>query len=578
MVLQDDSGGLAVRLPSGYSASDLSRGTIVTVRGELAAPYGNLELRPGSASDVLVLGSGGTPQPELLNSAGIVEANEGRLGTIEATLLDVARYQSGALSMTVRDDTGNARVYAFAGIGIDHTTLSKGRRTRVTGIVGQRASRSGAADGYRLWPRAAADLTLIAEDPGAGATPDAPSDQPSDQPSNTLPPRVKIKHAKPGQRVTIVGSVTSKAGLIDTEGRRVTVQDRSGAILLRYPAGTKPAGVGRVVRATGEVGTWFGTLQLEAEAKPRQRGRSRVAPTTLRRPPAEPDEWRLASVNIRITDIERSGSTWRAEASLGTGESLPIVGLAGSGIDADVLEPGRAARIVGIVRRAHPSAADQRFAIAPRSRRDIRLGDIALVGSDAEDGDGDGDGGDADYVAEGSSFGIGAAGDASPTVLAATLGSLDTLDDRVVRVGGRVEAIAERRLTLDDGTAQATLRLAASIEPIDPKLQIGEIINATGRVRHRAGGRPEVLVAAAADLRRAASLGYEVGDSASTSVTESSEGYDAAVAQSPSAIEPVATGDVAPLVLVGGLGLMAVILLGSAAWLAWRSRGSMPAP
>ena len=71
-------------------------------------------------------------------------------------------------------------------------------------------------------------------------------------------------------------------------------------------------------------------------------------------------------MTVRITRVERDGDAWRAEASLGAAGTLPIVGLARSGIPADALEEGRNATITGIVKRAHPSATDQRFGIAPR--------------------------------------------------------------------------------------------------------------------------------------------------------------------------------------------------------------------
>ena len=82
-----------------------------------------------------------------------------------------------------------------------------------------------------------------------------------------------------------------------------------------------------------------------------------------------PDEWQLVAVTVRLLDVARDGDVWRAEATLGAAGDLPIVGLSGSGTSADGLEPGRSARVVGIVKRAHPSASDQRFAIAPRSPR-----------------------------------------------------------------------------------------------------------------------------------------------------------------------------------------------------------------
>ncbi len=397
MAIQDASGGIFVRLPDDYPLADMARGLVVEVGGKLAAPYGNLELRPGSAADIVVVGSSAPPDPLMLDSFGIDEDAEGLLAVIGATIAEIDRRSNGVVAITVTDDSSEALVYLHKELGMKDAPLAKGEHITATGIVGQRASRSGAPDGHRLWPRDQSDIEVSTaeEEPGSAPPPgddeeddeegdeeededdDEDDDEPGKKPKADKPPSsVRIRDAVPGRAVTIAGTVTSKAGLIDSDGRRVTVQDRSGAILVRYPAGAEPAAVGQRIRATGSIGTWYGAVQLEADEPPARLGRSRATATILRRPPSESDEWRLVSVTVRIVDVERSGDTWRAEATLGAAGDLPIVGVAGSGISADALEPGRSARIVGIVKRAHPSASDQRFALAPRSRKDIELGGV----------------------------------------------------------------------------------------------------------------------------------------------------------------------------------------------------------
>ncbi len=215
VVIQDASGGIAVRLPDDDATEALGRGTIMQVSGVLAGPYGNLELRPTDAADISVIGSGGLPDPIAIDSTGLKEGNEGLLGRIVATVTDIDRYSSGATSLTVGDDKGSARVYAFAPVGLDGVGLSRGQRVRATGIVGQRASRSGGTDGHRLWLRGAADLVVLDEAPGPTSP---PADEPGDQPPTAKPPKVAIKNATPGRTVTIVGVVTSKAGVVDSRG------------------------------------------------------------------------------------------------------------------------------------------------------------------------------------------------------------------------------------------------------------------------------------------------------------------------------------------------------------------------
>ena len=573
LVMQDESGGIAVRLPGGEPVASLPRGTIVQVGGSLADPYGNLELRPERESDISVIGNGGLPEPLVLDSARVVESAEGLLATLSATLVDIDRYSSGAVSLTVRDDRGDVRVYAFGPVGLDPSSLTRGQRLKVTGVVGQRASRAGAPDGYRIWLRGPADLVVL--NTGPTATP-PPAGGGAD-PREGKPPRVPIEDATPGRWVTIVGVVTSKAGVIDSEGRRVTVQDRSGAILVRYPVGVRPAGVGQVIRASGEVGTWYDAVQLEAESAPRTRGRGRVVPSLLRRLPAAADEWRLVTVAVRITDVERDGDTWRAEAELTAGGSLPVVGLAGSRIDSEPLEPGRTVRVTGLVRRAHPAASDQRFAIAPRSRKDLEFGPPVTDGASAAD---------ADQLDAASIDGrrLPSVADDGGVVTTATLGALEDFADQLVRVGGRVKALDGRRLTLDDGTASGTVRLGGAIEPRELALHVGEVVNAIGRVQARRTG-PEVVVASAADVRRAArpvaasleaplvDARWLVGAGGPTDPIR-----DARVADAPAAPAPRAL-DVRPLLVIGGLATAALLLLSAAAVVAWRSRGAVsPAP
>lgn len=565
LVLQDATGGLPVRLPTVALGEEFPRGTVVRVSGELAAPYGNLELRPADVDDIVVIGSGGLPDAVSLGSDGLSEVNEGLFATLTATIEGIDRYDSGAVSIGIRDGAGTGKVYAFAPIGLDVSRLQRDQRIKARGIVGQRATSSGADDGHRLWLRSSGDLTLVA----AAPTPSPTADPGAGDPTEPRARRVRIADAVVGERIAIVGVVTSKAGLIDAEGRRVTVQDRSGAILVRYPAGVRPARVGSVIRAVGEVGTWFDARQLEAEKPPRRKRGGTARATPIERPPAEADEWRLVRVVVRITDIERDGDTWRAEAELADGAGLPIVGLAGSGIDGDLLEPGRSARITGIVKRAHPSATDQRFAVAPRSRKDIRLGRVTRVDDDGGDAAGDGADRDGDDFA--------AAGASGGDVLAATLGSLDGLEDRLVRVGGRVEQVAERRLTLDDGTARGSLRLADTAGRLDAAVRVGEVVNAIGRVQRHQQRGAEVVVGSVADVRRAADLARAGTATAEIRPVTSSDARATSGIidiERPGSSPPVRVPVRPLLVLAGALGLLSASLLAGAGFLIWR--GSRP--
>jgi DNA-binding NtrC family response regulator len=62
---------------------------------------------------------------------------------------------------------------ADARSGMAASSFEVGATYRVTGIGGQRASRKGALDGYRLWLRGAADVQRLAGPPAAGSTPES---------------------------------------------------------------------------------------------------------------------------------------------------------------------------------------------------------------------------------------------------------------------------------------------------------------------------------------------------------------------------------------------------------------------
>ena len=243
-VVQDGSGAVAVKAPAGDMASELARGRIVTVTGELAAPYGNLEVRPRAREDLAVIGQGGLPEPATITTSDLGEAIEGDLVSITGTIAEIDRGSAGTLTVTITDRDGDGKVYLHAPVGETASELARDQSVRVTGIAGQRASRSGAADGYRVWPREDADIRIVSRPPKETARPDEPGGSKPPR-GNKRPRKVRIADAAFGEEVTIVGTVTSAPGLIDSDGRRVTVEDGSGGILVRLPADSPVPAVGR---------------------------------------------------------------------------------------------------------------------------------------------------------------------------------------------------------------------------------------------------------------------------------------------------------------------------------------------
>ncbi len=155
----DATGGLPVKLADGQVAP--ARGTLVELRGAIADPYGQIELRL-VAGGLTSLGTAALPTPIALAPGDAGEATEGRLASMAGTITASAtKATSGDLAFTIEGrDGASLRIVADASAGLDAAILRKGAAVSLTGIVGQRASRKGALDGYRLWVRDRADVRV----------------------------------------------------------------------------------------------------------------------------------------------------------------------------------------------------------------------------------------------------------------------------------------------------------------------------------------------------------------------------------------------------------------------------------
>jgi hypothetical protein len=534
VAIQDRTGGICLRLPPDVDASTPVRGRIVEVTGQLAAPWGNLEIRIGSMRDLVDLGGGGPVEARTGTSADLGEPREGQLLRLTGSVARIESGSTGSVALTLADTAGEARIFVFAGAGVGRGRFAIGARIAATGVVGQRESARGLGDGYRLWPRDGDDLALLASaptpTPGSGptsrpsfarptATPrstPAQAARPTARPKPSAPPdraRLRIAGAllRGGDSVTVEGTVTTSAGLLDADGRRFTIQDSSGAILVRLPGGSAAPPMGTRISVTGLVGTYYGAPQLEASADARSLGRAAAAPILLHRAPAASDEWRLVRVTVRVTDMSTAGDTWRAEASTGAGGSLPISGLAASRIPSTTLSPGDSATVTGVVRRAYPTAADQRFSLVPRNPSDI---DVARDVSRAPGPDGTGSLPQPARTAVQSGGAVPAApadGQAPATLLDTAIAALPTLIGQRVRVAGTVSLVDGPLATIGDGTGQVVVRAPGPLDSGDDPIVPGELLNAVGYVSERDVGGLEIVVTDLADLTRAPALTAEPG-------------------------------------------------------------------
>jgi hypothetical protein len=481
LAIHDGTTGLIVH--GATDAQALLRGTRIEVTGKLAAPYGQLEIRP-SETDVRVLGAATPPLPATLGSDPLGEGDEGQFVTI-AGLLETkpTKSSSGDITLTLaRDGAAAVKVMADATSKVTIATFQVGSTYRVTGIVGQRASRTGALDGYRIWIRDAADVAVV-------AAPIAPSPTGSlaTTPNAAAHPVVSIEAALRirDRDVRIEGIVTIPATLLDATGRRLVVQDGSAAVELLLPTGTIAPPVGTRLRAAGRIGLAYGAPRLRAATIEVLGSSAAPRPITLHVLPGLAHEWQLVTIGGRVSSVHKLGDRWRAEIMVG-GKPAVVVGQPGSGIASSTLVEGRQASVTGIVRRPYPNATDRRFAVTPRFPADVRRiggGGGATAGEDAGRGGGN-------LSAGGSGPG------ASPAQVDAV--DIDVIDlgsniGRTVRIGGLVVELRPDGFTLDDGTAIGRVELRGpALDELD-LVEPDDALNVIGHVEQGADG-PIVVV------------------------------------------------------------------------------------
>jgi hypothetical protein len=555
IAIADGTGGIAVRLPDG--ASPPTRGTTVAVKGALADPYGQLELRP-AASGFKVTGHGSLPAPVRLAASGLGEPTEGRLAELTGTVAAApTKGTSGDLTIDLIDAAGTPfRVLADGSSGIAATDIVKGSSYRLTGIVGQRASRKGALDGYRLYLRDAADVVGVATSGGPGASGAAGS---SGSPGATGAPSAAIPvstalAAPEGSVVTIEATVSAGAALLDSSGRRIVVQDASGAVEVLVPGGSTAPGVGTRVRVTGRMGIAWGAPRLGATSVVAV-GSGSVAPATLGRAPAERDEWQLVRISGTVQKVERLGDRWRADVTLADGTKTAVHGQAGAGIPSTAILTGRRITVVGIVKRPYPTASDRRFAILPRSGSDVAIapaGDNGAAQPLSSKGDGGSQGGS-----------TGAAVSATDVTPDTDLAALSEHVGRRVRVGGLIAGVSADGFDLDDGTALAHVELRGDMVALLPHLREGEAVAATGTVE-LVGGAPVVVVDATGSLLRVGSLGQALpiaGSPVAGTAMPSATGGAAALAADSSLLGPAgAPASILAVVLVTLASIIVTVL------------------
>ncbi len=449
-----------------------------------------------------MLGTAVLPEPISVPAAGLDESLESRLVTATGTVASKPRRSSGGdLTIVLEGAAGLAvKVIADSTSEVTADAFRIGSTYRLTGVVGQRASKKGAPDGYRICLRDPADVSFLGTAAPSSDEDDGDSQSAGDDRLVGLATiRISAAFARVDQAVAIEAIVTAPATLLDATGRRIVVQDASGAIEVLLPSGAAAPAVGTRLHIQGHVGQAYGAPRLRADAVTTLGNGQPPEPLTLRATPTGAHEWRLVTFSGRIDDVRKLGDRWRAEVLLG-GNRVVVVGQPGAGIDVAMLAEGQMVRVTGVVRRAHPTASDQRFAVTPRDRGDLRVLGAPTTNSRSSQGStGAATTGPGTRRPRSTS---GAGSEPPDGTIDADLVDLVAHRGRTVRVGGLVVDLRTDGVWLDDGTLVGLVVLRGSALEVLPLLEPDDAINAIGRVEVLTDG-PAVIVDDPAGIIRA---------------------------------------------------------------------------
>lgn len=158
-VVQDGTGAILLRL--GDEAGALRRGQLVEVTGMRSTKAGMESVRV--AAPPRQLGSAAEPAARALRTGEAGEALEARVVVARGALTASARRAaSGSVSFTIDDGSGELRVVAAAALAVDDEPFERGAWVEVVGVLGQETTGSQPTRGYRIWPRAATELRVVA--------------------------------------------------------------------------------------------------------------------------------------------------------------------------------------------------------------------------------------------------------------------------------------------------------------------------------------------------------------------------------------------------------------------------------
>jgi uncharacterized protein YdeI (BOF family) len=279
--LQDATGGIAVYLPAVPDPA-LPAGTVVRVAGTVYDRYGQRTVRVDNAGPAAI-GDASLPAPIVISTGAAAEGLEGRLVSVEGTVVLAPDSLSDGTGLWLDDDSSQLRAVATPS-AVGDVALVRGMRVLVVGPLGQRIS--GSSDGYRVTATEPGSVLVLAAsasptstDGAAATASDGASDGPTAAPSPggsaadpTLaagePPvdLVSIGTARAqatGTVVHVAGAVTMTAGATGAP-ELFAIEDSSGGIFVRLPASPSGLVVGRSVELVGILAAPYGQLEIRS--------------------------------------------------------------------------------------------------------------------------------------------------------------------------------------------------------------------------------------------------------------------------------------------------------------------------
>ena len=373
--LADATGGIAVLLDGGSFA----RGDHLVVTGTVDDRFAQRTIRV-AGTDLAITGTSGDPDAVTSPTGSVNESLEARLVRIQGAINGSPTTLSGGIAFDVDDGSGAIRVVVGTATGIDVAGWADGVAVRVIGVAGQRDSSGTGASGYRVQPRAADDVEVLATatpapSPSASG---APGPDPTPTPSassGAVVPIANARAAAKNARVTVRGIVTLGSGTV--EAGSAVIQDGSGAILLRLGDEAGKVSRGQLLEVAGVRSTKSGMESLRVSVAPRRLGTS-VDPTAraLRSgDAAEAFEAQLVLVRGAVVASARRASSGTVSFELDDGSGpLRIVLGASLAADGARFSAGTWVEVLGVLGQETTGAQPLRgYRVWPRSPGDVRI-------------------------------------------------------------------------------------------------------------------------------------------------------------------------------------------------------------